>query len=364
MKTELNSVQTLILLFLFLSTLPVLSQSPEKLSYQAIVRNSNGNLVTNQGIGVKISILKGSDPGTLVYQEIYNPNPETNANGLITLIIGGGIPLLGTFSSIDWSNGLYFLQTEIDPTGATNYTITGTSQFLSVPYSYHASKAESVPWSGVTGIPADIADGDQDTKYTASTGLNLAGTTLSIANGGVGTNQLANNAVTSAKIQNGSVGAAQLEDVSRTISFPAHSLNYDHTSTIISSYSTGLRWKPSFASNSILCIAKPSDWDGSSNVLFRVHFYSLSSAAGNVDFFIRARAYNPGDTWADASSVSTTPVANTAANRVGEQVFTIPSNRFGTKGLWVITLQNQSSGSTYPDDVVVTAVSLTYNAVR
>lgn len=119
------------------------SQSPQKMSYQAVVRNSSNALITNTQIGMRVSILQGSPTGTLIYQEIYHPNPQTNVNGLVTIEIGGGIPLIGTFSNIVWSFGPYFLKTEIDPAGGTNYTITGTSQLLSVPFAFHAKTAET-----------------------------------------------------------------------------------------------------------------------------------------------------------------------------------------------------------------------------
>jgi len=131
---------TFILASVFLTS-GVFSQSPDKMSYQAVVRNTGGSLVTNQGIGMKISILQGSSTGTLTYQEIFNPNPQTNVNGLVSIEIGAGIPLTGTFSTIDWAAGPYFLKTETDPTGGTNYTIVGMSQMLSVPYALYAESA-------------------------------------------------------------------------------------------------------------------------------------------------------------------------------------------------------------------------------
>ena len=119
------------------------AQVPETMSYQAVIRNSNNQLVINQAIGLRISILQGTSTGEIVYRETYNPDPKTNANGLVTVEIGGGIPNIGTFSIIDWSAGPYFLNTETDPTGGTNYTITGTSQILSVPYALYAKTAEN-----------------------------------------------------------------------------------------------------------------------------------------------------------------------------------------------------------------------------
>jgi len=124
-----------------LITAGVFAQAPQKISYQAVVRNAEGKLVTNQSVGTRISILQGSVTGTEVFKEIYNPNPSTNANGLVSIEIGNGIALTGTFANIDWSGGTYFIKTETDPTGGTNYTISGTSQLLSVPYALYAQKA-------------------------------------------------------------------------------------------------------------------------------------------------------------------------------------------------------------------------------
>lgn len=122
----------------------VLSQAPEKISYQAMIRNADNQLVTSQSIGMRISILQGSESENTVYEEIYNPNPSTNANGLVSVEIGSGIAVSGNFTEIDWADGPYFIMTETDPTGGTNYTITGTSQILSVPYALHANTSDSL----------------------------------------------------------------------------------------------------------------------------------------------------------------------------------------------------------------------------
>ena len=125
-------------------TLAVSAQTPQKMSYQVVVRNNSGALVVNQAVGMKISILQGSATGTVVYSETYSPNPQTNANGLVTVEIGGGTPSAGNFSGINWGAGTYYLKTETDPSGGTSYTITGTSQLLSVPYAMHAKTVESL----------------------------------------------------------------------------------------------------------------------------------------------------------------------------------------------------------------------------
>ena len=127
------------------------AQSPHKMSYQAVVRNSSFALVVNTAIGMKISILQGSATGTVVYAETQTPT--TNANGLATIEIGGGTLVIGSITNINWASGPYFIKTETDPAGGTNYTISNTTQLLSVPYAeYAANSGNSTPGpAGPTG---------------------------------------------------------------------------------------------------------------------------------------------------------------------------------------------------------------------
>ena len=219
------------LLALLVLVVTVWAQSPQKMSYQAVVRNNDNSLVINRPVGVKISVLQGTDNGNKVYSELFNPNPETNANGLLTLEIGGGIPVSGTFSEIDWSKGPFFIRTEIDPSGGSNYTVTGTSPLLSVPFALYAQSVEN--------DKVDDADNDPTNEIQQ---LSLSGTSLSLSRGGgtvnlpssgggdnwgtqsvvsdatldgAGTSasplKLADNAVTSAKIADGAVSGSKIE---------------------------------------------------------------------------------------------------------------------------------------------------------
>jgi uncharacterized protein (TIGR02145 family) len=140
------------------------AQSPEKMSYQAVIRNTSNQLVTGQSVGMQISILQGSAGGTAVY--IERLFPTTNANGLVSLEIGTGTVVSGDFTTIDWSNGTYFIKTETDPTGGTTYTITGTSQLLSVPYALHAKTAETLS-GGIT---------ETDPVFSSSIASGITGT--------------------------------------------------------------------------------------------------------------------------------------------------------------------------------------------
>ncbi len=79
----MNKISILLITFcLGINTLK--AQTPQKLSYQAVIRNSNGQLIINSTVGVKISILSNSNTGTVVYSEINNAT--TNSNGLFTLL--------------------------------------------------------------------------------------------------------------------------------------------------------------------------------------------------------------------------------------------------------------------------------------
>ena len=147
MKTKMYKFRAVLIIILvhLLICSSVFAQAPDKISYQAVIRNSSDALIANSPVGMKISILKGSESGTPIYVETQAPS--TNANGLISIKIGGGVIVSGVFANIDWANGTYFIKTEIDIAGGTNYTITGTSQLLSVPYALHAKTAESVTTS-------------------------------------------------------------------------------------------------------------------------------------------------------------------------------------------------------------------------
>ena len=122
-----------------LLTASVWAQAPQKMSYQAVIRNSSNALITSTPVGMKISILQGSPTGTAVYVETQTPS--TNANGLVSLEIGTGTIVTGTFAGINWAAGPYFIKTETDPTGGTAYTIAGTNELMSVPYALFSANA-------------------------------------------------------------------------------------------------------------------------------------------------------------------------------------------------------------------------------
>jgi hypothetical protein len=166
---------------MLLSMLHAQAQAPQRLSYQSVVRDDIGQLVVSQPVGMRLSVLQGSDTGPAAYVETHATT--TNANALVTLEIGGGAVVSGSMEDIDWAGGPWFLRTEIDPDGGTSYSITGSSQLLSVPYALFAANSEAGP-QGPQGPPGTsdcpiirTADG-RAVVYTATTahGLGLAST--------------------------------------------------------------------------------------------------------------------------------------------------------------------------------------------
>jgi len=101
--------KTITILTALLLTATLWAQSPEKMSYQAVIRDASDNLITDTQVGMQISILQGSPSGTIVYVETQEPT--TNANGLVSIEIGTGATS-DDFSAIDWANGPYFIKTE------------------------------------------------------------------------------------------------------------------------------------------------------------------------------------------------------------------------------------------------------------
>ena len=115
------------------------AQTPKGFNYQAVVRNSAGQLMANRMVSVRINILQGTANGTSVYQQ--TDNVTTNGNGLFTLVVGENST---DFANINWSHGPYYIVSEVDPNGGNNYTLSTSQKILAVPYALHATEADRV----------------------------------------------------------------------------------------------------------------------------------------------------------------------------------------------------------------------------
>lgn len=134
---------TLISAMLFI-VVSLFAQTPQAFKYQTVVRDNAGEILANQNVSLRMTILQGALPGTVVYAETHTAT--TNEFGLVTLEIGRGTPITGSFSTINWATSPSYLKTELDPAGGTTYLIMGTSELLSVPYSL-ISRTSTEGWN-------------------------------------------------------------------------------------------------------------------------------------------------------------------------------------------------------------------------
>jgi hypothetical protein len=288
------------------------SEIPRVINHQGLITDAEGTPVSDGIYALTLRIYDEESDGTQLWIETQAVQVK---RGIYSVRIGSVIPLNLDFDAEYWLGITVNDGEELEP----------RIPFSSVPY---AIIAQTVPDNSISS------------------------------------EKLADNAVTGTKIEPESITDDHIADRIRKISLPAGALNINDSSNIISMSLGGLLWKRSFSAAALLMRERPDDWDGESDVTFSIFFRTTSSVSGNVDFFIRPRAYDIGDIFGDATSMSTSPVAVSANNVIAKQDFIIPASVFGDKMFWVINIQNQGSGSTYPDDVIVWAVSLTYNAVR
>jgi hypothetical protein len=139
------------------------AQLPNKINFQSILRNTNGEVVSNKSVSLKISILSGSINGSLVYSETHTKT--TDASGLISLQIGNGTLLSGVFVSISWGDFPHFIKLEADFSGGSNYVVLGTQELMSVPYALYASKTDTSSLNLVNRFNSKVNVSDTSNMY-------------------------------------------------------------------------------------------------------------------------------------------------------------------------------------------------------
>lgn len=172
------------------------AQAPQGFNYQAVARNSSGVAIVSQPIGLQISLRQTTASGAIVYTETHAVT--SNNLGLVNLVVGMGTPVTGTFNTINWGTGPYFIEVSMDITGGTTYSLMGTQQLMSVPYALYAANSAA----GATGATG-AAGANGSTGATGATGV--AGTA-----GATGATGAASTAVgpTGATGATGSAGSA------------------------------------------------------------------------------------------------------------------------------------------------------------
>jgi uncharacterized protein (TIGR02145 family) len=124
------------------------AQAPQGIPYQAVMRNADGSVMASNTVDLTFMIHDGSATGTVVYQESHALT--SNAQGLVSCVVGNGVVSQGNFANINWGSGAKFLHVLM---GTTDL---GTQQMLSVPYALYA---------GACDIQVSLTG---DTLYTGS----------------------------------------------------------------------------------------------------------------------------------------------------------------------------------------------------
>jgi hypothetical protein len=173
MLTPMKSLLTIFFLSLYII---LNAQVPQGMNYQAVARNSQGNILQNQPVGLRFTIRDNSLNGSIVYQETQAA--VTDQFGVFAVVIGNGSAVQGTFSSVSWGNGAKFLQVELDAAGGVNYTDMGTTQLMSVPYALYAETSANGPVGpqGPSGPPSFDPEHSDGLDSVTGVHLSLTGT--------------------------------------------------------------------------------------------------------------------------------------------------------------------------------------------
>ena len=147
-----KTILSLYLLSLYFTNLN--AQINKGINFQGVARNSNGIILANKIIGLRLSIKNDSLNGVIEYQEIKSIT--TNAIGLFSVVVGSkqdrNIISIGNFENINWSNTEKYLQVEVDVTGELYFSSIGIQKINYVPYAFYADKVDAVNINGIIGV--------------------------------------------------------------------------------------------------------------------------------------------------------------------------------------------------------------------
>jgi uncharacterized protein (TIGR02145 family) len=251
------------ILFILLFPLIGLSQAPNKINFQSVIRNNLGEVQSNKSVSLRVSILSNSINGTAVFSESHTKT--TDANGLISLQIGNGTVLSGVFANIDWGSAPHFIKLEIDFSGGSNFVLLGSQELMSVPYALYATKTDTSSLNLVNRLNAKVNISDTSSMLANyRTGLNQKvniSDTASMLNNylrtGIATNtyqtKLTNPIVaadTSSMLANYRNGLNDKVNIADTASMLAnyrtginYKVNISDTASMLSNYRTGINAK-------------------------------------------------------------------------------------------------------------------------
>jgi uncharacterized protein (TIGR02145 family) len=343
----------IILLAHFLINTSIFAQAPQKMSYQAVIRNSNDSLLIYTPVGMRISLVQGTPTGSVVFSETQTAT--TNANGLVSIQIGMGTAVSGTFAGINWAAGPYYVKTETDLSGGTNYTITSSNEILSVPYALFSANGTPGP-AGPIGLTGETgAQGIQGATGLLSSGA-VAGNTAywngsvwvvnnsNIHNNGAGVGIGTVNPNTSAKLDVESTTQGFLPPRLTTaqrdvIVNPAVGLIIYNTTTNCLNFYVGSGWNETCGTASLPLGVVSTINCGSATITGTL---TIGTAASGVSVIVPYTGGNAGTY--GAQSVSSTGVVGLTATLSADSVTVTLANGAGSL-IYTITGTPTTSGS-------------------
>ncbi|MCQ2298220.1 MAG: hypothetical protein MJZ51_06350 [Bacteroidales bacterium] len=188
----------LICILFLLQRLVLWCQVPVVFLHQAVVRDAQGVLVCDRTIGVRLSILQGSESGEPVYSESFVT--RTNAYGLYTIEVGSSSNLM----AVDWTLQPFYVRSEVDVDGGNSYSVEATHELYSVPFAMSVQVARSIPgivqyetdpvfsawgkdYNDITNSPVNISSWVNDvgyiTDYTETQVLSIGHDTIYLTGG-------------------------------------------------------------------------------------------------------------------------------------------------------------------------------------
>ncbi len=169
---------SIILLILLNTAFYAQTTAPQLINYQGVARDVNGNPIVGP-IGVRFHLHQTTANGTIVFTEVHSPT--TNIYGIFNVLIGSNNP--SQFASITWGTDDYFLEVQMDPTGATSYSSIGSQKLVSVPYALYAKNAgNSASYNAGSNIT--FTGPANNPTINSNPSLSLAGNVLNISGSG------------------------------------------------------------------------------------------------------------------------------------------------------------------------------------
>ena len=133
MKQFFVRIKTSVLAVVLLAVAAMANAQSSGFTYQAVVRDANGNLVENANVGLRLTLTDQSGV-PVMYQETLSAT--TNSYGVLSVLVGSQDTV--AMNRVDWSRGVW-MHVEVDPRGGTNYIDLGLTKLQAVPYAFYAA---------------------------------------------------------------------------------------------------------------------------------------------------------------------------------------------------------------------------------